>query len=451
MDRLPSEILNEIVNYLFVRDLNSMRLVSRRVSATANIFKFRAIHVRVSRKGLNNLLNISRQSHLAQCVREITYPFNRLALVKSSNLHNYRPIGKYDRVEMAINLAKKFFHWYMKKYVAQIELEESGECVRALETAFSRMPIIKVIVPGYNNFVIGREFNSWRKTLNGEERDHIYRYCDERSWWKILEPIEEGEGKALKASTDLISIMQRLQLKLDSFEFRIASSWLRLGVFDNNSELWGYASLFRNVTCLSVCISTPDLLDDLEGIEKVSKEGQLHKFLSIAPNLRKLSFAIECEKIEKYLRLSISAFRKRVFPLLDILGRDHVWKYLHTVSLKLPCMRLEEIVGFLGRHESTLDCLHLKSPILLNGTWRELLDFLREKLHLKDFKIVSPGEIILGEEPELMSYKVGAQLKMKNYVLYEGVPFHPMKQELEENGLDMSEYLIHPRERIGYV
>ncbi|KAL7274921.1 hypothetical protein RUND412_002143 [Rhizina undulata] len=334
-----------------------------------------------------------------------------------------------------------YFHWYMEKYDAQIELEESGECVRALEAAFSRMPIIRVIVPSHNKFVILSEFNYWLKTLNDKESlRRITGWASDHWWSDVLQPIEEGEGEALDASMDLISIAHRLGLKLDSSEFGIASCWIRIGVFDNNSALWGYTSLFQNITCLSLCITTTEWLKDLEGIEIVSKEGQLYKFLSIAQILRKLSLTIECVKIQQFLHLASPAFGERVFPLLDILGRDHAWKCLHTVSLKLPCMRLEEIVGFLGRHESTLKSLHLHLPILLNGTWRKLLDFLREQLHLTNFEIMTPGEILspVGMSPAIVIYKADEQIRMKNYVLHEGVPFPFTKQELEENGLDIS-------------
>ncbi|KAL7271671.1 hypothetical protein RUND412_005547 [Rhizina undulata] len=386
MDRLPSEILQEIVSYLFASDLDSMHLVSRRFST------------------IDNLLNISQQPHLAQCVREITYPFDRLAPVEldQSNYIMYVAAPK--------KLAKEFFHWYIEKYVAQIELEASEECLRALETAFSRMPIIKVIVPSYDSFVMRREFKSWLKTLNDEARRIVCEVGD-NCWWKILEPIAD-EGQALDAFGDPIGTAHSLGLKLDSFECGIAKSWFGVG-------LW---------------------VMDLEEMDKGAKEG-LHKFLSIAQSLRKLSLTIETTTSQKFLKLAVSIYGDPVFPLLDILGRDHVRKYLHTFSLKFPCICFEEIVEFLGRHASTLKCLHLESPSILNGTWRELLDFLREQLHLTDFKIVSPGEIFTIWGPKLMIYKVYAQLRMKNYVLHKGAPFPFTKQELEKNGKDMKKHL----------
>ncbi|KAL7269584.1 hypothetical protein RUND412_007747 [Rhizina undulata] len=436
MDRLPSEILQEIVSYLFASDLDSMRLVSRRFSAIANIFKFRSLRVRVSRKELDNLLNISQQPHLAKCVREITYPFDRLASVELDQSSD----GILEKFWIVKVLAKQFFHWCMEKYVAQIELEVSEECLRALETAFSRMPNIKVIVPSYNTFVMRSKFKSWLNTLNNEERG-VTSWESDDFWWEVLLPIA-NKYQALDAFEDPMETAHSVELKLDSFECGIASCWLGVGVFGNKSEFWDWASLFQNLICLSLCITTMDWFEDLQEMDKGSKEG-LHKFLSISQTLRKLSLTIECAKRQKFLELAAAGpyFGDFAFPLLDILGRDHVRKCLHTFSLKFPSIRFEEIVEFLGRHASTLKCLHLQSPTLLNGTWRGLLDFLREQLHLTDFKIVSPGEILPGEEPKLMIYKVYAQRRMKNYVLHEGAPFPFTKQELEKNGKDMSKYL----------
>ncbi|KAL7266878.1 hypothetical protein RUND412_010556 [Rhizina undulata] len=116
MNRIPNKILQEIVSNLPASDLGSVRLVSQRFSAAANIIKFRSLRVRVTRKGLDNLLNISRQLDLAQCVREITYPFDRLTLVTSPCLemdvthHLYRsPLGKVK------DLARGFYWWYRGK------------------------------------------------------------------------------------------------------------------------------------------------------------------------------------------------------------------------------------------------------------------------------------------------------------------------------------------------
>ncbi|KAL7276576.1 hypothetical protein RUND412_000418 [Rhizina undulata] len=439
MDRLSNEILQEIVSYLFASDINSIRLVNRRFSATANIFKFRALHVRISRKGLDNLLNISRQPELAQCVREITYPLGRLSPARGPTFDD-----EADEFESPMTaspksaqerLKEEFIKWHMERYCTQIELEESGECVRTIETALSRMSNIRDITSGYNNSSMRTELEIWQETFPNMDS------AINSDFW--LEPIEEGEEQALKTTLDLIITSHRLGIKLDSFDFIIAAGWLRLGIFYNNSELWGCASLFKNLTCLSVFIMTMELDSsiDLEGMENMFKKGHLHKFLALAPNLRKLALVIEGFHPEELFFSPSTGFKKPVFSLLDVLGRSHVWNRLHSFHLQFTSMILEELVKFLGRHAETLRCLSLQSPVLLVGTWRELLDFLKERLHITDFEIESPCEDLGDEMDHSRVYNADAQRRMENYVLRGGAPFPPTKQELEESGWDISTFL----------
>ncbi|KAL7266049.1 hypothetical protein RUND412_011419 [Rhizina undulata] len=155
MDDLPTEILLEIMRYLFGPDLGSLRLINHKFSAAATIVRFRALHVRVTRRGLDNLLNVSRKPELAQ---------GKLPHFGSGH---YRSVsGEKERLE------KAFFDWYGNNYMAQIRLEDSGECIRTLETALSRMPFIRAIIPGNekNIFSTRLEFESWCITLTKEEK-----------------------------------------------------------------------------------------------------------------------------------------------------------------------------------------------------------------------------------------------------------------------------------------
>ncbi|KAL7272692.1 hypothetical protein RUND412_004488 [Rhizina undulata] len=451
MDGLSNQIMQEIVSHLCSSDIDSVRLVSRKFSAIANIFKFRALRVRISRKGFDSILNISRHPELAQCVREITYPFGHLSPIEE--LHSTNE----DRVDTGIrrlaHSVSMFFEWYnyREKFAVQIELEESGECVHTLQTVLLRMPNVRAIKLGNCDLrcILRNEFKNWRKMLTHTE-SAFFDQWDHDYWWNVLLLLqeEEGEERALKTVMDLINTTHRLGVKLDIFEFNISWGWLGLGIFHNNSVLWDCVSLFMSLTCLSVCIPTQGMYQNPKGLKETAKEGQLHRFLSFTPNLRKLSLAVQISlNISGPLYLFTGPEIKSLsISLLDILGHGHVWKYLHTFHLELPCIILEELVEFLRRHARTLKSLHLQiKPLILDSmSWRELLDFLKERLHIMDFEIVSPGEILFDghRNPRFMRYKVNAQLRMKNYVLHGGTPFPPTKQELKENGWDIFEYYL---------
>ncbi|KAL7266178.1 hypothetical protein RUND412_011284 [Rhizina undulata] len=204
MNALPVEVLQEIASYLFGSDLISLRLINHKLSAIANIFKFRALHVRVTRRALDNLLNVSRQPELARCVREITYPYRRLAPMQNPWYSSFDcpfdpevDFTAYNWFLGAWRLMTMFCELYHKKYVTQIELEDSGECVRTLETALSRMANIRAIILGHkthDNFSIRFEFEKWLETLPYADSSNVRDYTHKFKMWEhTMEPTEGKE------------------------------------------------------------------------------------------------------------------------------------------------------------------------------------------------------------------------------------------------------------------
>ncbi|KAL7272463.1 hypothetical protein RUND412_004736, partial [Rhizina undulata] len=429
MDELPVEMLHQIVSYLSGRDLNPLRLVNRTLSAVASIFKFRALHVRVTRSGLDYLLHVSRQPELARCVREITYPYEHLALMENPRvdfLDSCLDPTAFSQVE---RFATMFFDWYTDNYVAQMELEDSGECVRTLESALSRMANIRAIVPGHNNFSICFEFEKWCRTLSATDKAYV-----------------QGEKQAMKAVMDLVKTTHRLRFMLDRFERGVSGIWG--GFLSEDSDLWNCASLFQNLTSVNVCITTLNTSEDTGALMKEAAEGRIYKFLTFAPNLKTLSLAIiKC--CNNYLILpGIHRVEVPRINLLDVLGRGYVWKNLHTVNLDLPPIRLEDLVGFLGRHAMTLKCLRLCCGLLPNGTWREVMDFLKERLHLMDLKLDYIRENRRDAGGVRKVYSVDAERKMIDYILRGGAPFPPTsRMECYENGWDTEAYSIEDSEK----
>ncbi|KAL7273241.1 hypothetical protein RUND412_003926 [Rhizina undulata] len=219
MDAFSAEILQEIVSYLFGSDLNSLRLVNHHLSAAATIFKFQALHVRKTRRGLENLLSVSRQRELARYVREITYPYGYLVPMP----------GGLESSASSGNMSPKtrFLDWYNSSYVAQIELENSGECIPTLETALSKMGNIRAIIPGhYESEAHDALYGRWLSTLTETEMDFVPRHRSQmfhlvlHSHCDMLQ--EEVKEAATKAFIDLINTMDRLRFKLDKFGSRDA-------------------------------------------------------------------------------------------------------------------------------------------------------------------------------------------------------------------------------------
>ncbi|KAL7271184.1 hypothetical protein RUND412_006076 [Rhizina undulata] len=178
-------------------------------------------------------------------------------------------------------------------------------------------------------------------------------------------------------------------------------------------------------------------------IETVTNKGQLYKFLSSAPNVRKLFLGIGEWEAEKVLFLRSLNLENPVLSLLDILGSSHVWKHLHSFYLEFPLIVSKDLMEFLGRHTRTLECLILDSSMLLNNTLRDLLDFVKEQLDITRLEINSPSYFVREHGSiEFRMYDCIEECRMQNYVLSGGEPFLPTARELE-NGRNMPKYLGH--------
>ncbi|KAL7273934.1 hypothetical protein RUND412_003181 [Rhizina undulata] len=192
-----------------------------------------------------------------------------------------------------------------------------------------------------------------------------------------------------------------------------------------------------NLTSVDVSITSAlNTLGDIGTIKKYTKEGLFFKFISLSPNLRILSLWIDYGLFEGYEDEIIPAT-----SLLDILGHDHIRKYLQTFHLSFPHINAADLVEFLGRYARTLKFLRLWCTPL-NNTWREILDCPKERLDLTDLDLDYSGKRIVdrfgGQREWVLLFD--DQARMKDYVLHRGTPFLPTEMEFDNPGMDMQEF-----------
>ncbi|KAL7267964.1 hypothetical protein RUND412_009433 [Rhizina undulata] len=414
MEGLPAEILQEIVGHLSTDDLDSVRLVNHELSAAANVFKYRTLRVPVSRKGLDHLY-VSQQPALANCVREIFYPWGHLppvAFPASGDLTEYNlPLWKLMKV---IQKGYDFVKWYNKMYTTQTELEDSGESVAALEAALSRMSNIRVLQPGFCLDHPGDEFDKWRGTLTGTGSGNNDIDWNLIKWDYVIYPksTKDCEARVTKHILDLINVSYRVGLKPHG-----------IGSITGESP---------NLTSLTFLLYEPEEFGnyvDARGFKKMFEEGRLQNFLSSATNLQYLSLG---------LGLSNSLDLIYSFSLLDIFGHTRIWKYLRTfdfISFNTP-INVMDLANLLRSHSETLETLSLNLETIFGGTCRELLDILKEKLHLTKFDISFNQKRFLNDEKPYFD-KLWDQTEA--YVLHGGPGFPPTEMELEEERLNSSD------------
>ncbi|KAL7266984.1 hypothetical protein RUND412_010447 [Rhizina undulata] len=359
MERLPAEILQEIVGHLSGDDLDSVRLVSRELSGVANLFKFRTLRVPLSRKGLKHLLFVSQQPALAYCVREIIYPWGYLPPVAEYELFEL-PYTKFARI-----LAK----WYNKKlYTTQTKLEDSRECVAALEAALPR-----------SLDSVRDAFDKWRGIQIGIRRRAIIDMEWDIVWVHAfsIRETEDSKVRGAKQILDLIEVSNRVGLKPQSLA--IGSSFTSefefpalLSTFfaDNSGVLRNCAPLIENLTSLSLDLYVPYqsiYYTFVDGLEIIINGGHLHKFLSLAKNLRFLSLKINFRTYEPVLD------ETRQLSLLDIFGNNYIWRSLRILHFRAAnaIIDVQDLVNILKRHSGTLDTLSLDVFSLSGGAFKD--------------------------------------------------------------------------------
>ncbi|KAL7273630.1 hypothetical protein RUND412_003505 [Rhizina undulata] len=518
MKNLPAEILQEIVGLLFGDDLDSVRLVSRELSGVATEFKYRTL-----------------------CV-SIIYPWGYLPPVREWNSPRLSATKYGSSLDIAkvMEVARIFVKWYNKNlYTTQTKLEDSGECVAALEAAFLRMSNIRVLQPFFCqclNSVRGA-FDKWRRIQTG-----IKRRCIIDMEWNVVWNLalyawqtQDSETRGTKHILDLIDVSYRVGLKPEGLAIGpsiTSESPVLLSTFfaDNSRVLQFCAPLFGNLTSLSLCLDGPYQLKNyttFDGLEKTIKEGRLHKTPIASPiciwqqlhlenihtfdlrtpdaiidvedlvnvlrrisgnldtlsldvfslsggtwrdhcaplienltslslylrggpykskdytNLESLEKAIEASRLYTFLSSALNlrflSLRIRFcdiwdvreppsLSLLDIFGNACVWKYLHTLHFRAShtIIDVKELVDVLRGHSATLDTLTLDVDSLSGGTCRDLLDTLKEQVHLAKFYLKFYRDT-------LRPYYSRVEFdQMIAYVLHQGPAFPPTEKELED-------------------
>ncbi|KAL7266881.1 hypothetical protein RUND412_010555 [Rhizina undulata] len=393
---ISAEILHEILSYLSAKDLGSMRLVNHYFESAAKEHYFRTIRVRLTEAGLAKLQHISHQPELARCVRHLMYPYKRL-----------EPLDHPPDTSDSSSATDGTWPW-TKYYRKQTALEESGVFTEALKFALSQMHNLREITvnsKGDKCELHGREWPDYSITGFRIESCHDLEFLS-------------GVFKELMAAASQANI--RLD-KLSTYPM-----WHR--VFTDNFEVLWCTPLFQNLTSLSVFFCTNMTAADYGAMNEDVYEGRIFKFLSSAPRLRRLGLGLQWRP-RKYL----GAFLERpILPLLKILGDNHVWNYLETFFFHGPPINAEDLMNFFARHVTTLKTFGLLQPHLATGTWRGVLDFIKEEpnLCLENFILIGPSESSSQGE-ERCYYEEHEKARMADYVLRGGPPFPLTEAELE--------------------
>ncbi|KAL7274941.1 hypothetical protein RUND412_002135 [Rhizina undulata] len=431
MNVVPTEILREILSYIPEKDLRPARLVSRFFRNAATERYFHTFRVpKTFEDAASKLLHISRRPELARCVRHIIYAHQPLP----PRLHRRSRSTELDEAELAELDAARGIGWSDSRGKQIAASGEYCDFAKVLEFALcSRMVNVREITTGWNGLREGHggfAASEWPENVIVGGRDcntNTHTHTRSRRYFDPAHGVREEDS--LGAFNEIITAASRARTRLN----KLSMPATYRGILTDNPEiLWRCAPLLQNLTALSVYFSsTLPHSQNYSALHQDAEDGRIFKFLSSAPRLKYLALGLEWRP-QKHDH-DIVNHLDPVIPLHKIFGDEYVWAHLETFLFNGQPIHEEELLHFLARHAGTLKSLGLFRPHLRTGTWRGVLDFLKEQ-RLRELALVAPSEEHV--HARIRSY-VGwndgdSRRRMVEYVLNGGKPFPLVEAEWRE-------------------
>ena len=164
MEKLPLELLQQVLQYLPRSDLPSVRLSTRTLVAAAEPFLYHTIPLWIERQSLEALIGISEHPRLSQCVKEIV--FSPLRFIEHEDRSLYQAEMRDALEHRSASLSSQILHLehYLSSPKLQLEHHMAAyDCFRAgqsylaansldvkvLSHAFGKLPHFKSLVVDY--------------------------------------------------------------------------------------------------------------------------------------------------------------------------------------------------------------------------------------------------------------------------------------------------------------
>ena len=164
MEKLPPELLRQVLQYLPRSDLPGVRLSTRTLVAAAEPFLFHTIPLWIERQSLEALIGISEHPRLSQCVKEIV--FSPLRFIEHEDRSLYQAEVS-DALEIrSVSLRSQILHLehhqssqklHLEHHMAAYDSFRAGQSyltansldVKILSHAFGKLPHFRSLVVDY--------------------------------------------------------------------------------------------------------------------------------------------------------------------------------------------------------------------------------------------------------------------------------------------------------------
>lgn len=384
LERLPRELLHDIVGRLPRQDLFCTRLVSKSFATAAASALFQTIPVWLGLKSLKKFEAISEHPQLSQYVKEIV--FSPLRFIDHGSAQQYRDQARNLASHQSSLTSVEHVAAYETYINAQRRLSSQGIDSKILIEGMKRLPQLSTITLDFLNFNIGcSELMSAFGTLKSGLS--LTYDCEH------LLPLIFGAMVASKAKIKTFKLGEHEEFRRDSLQGfdtecsllesldlaqvgertrpRTISSEALFNTFYLADEPMGRKTL-GNLRALEIS-SIETNID--HGGELKETMMAIRQIIRLSPNLEKVTLGEISDKVSGEMP-----------SLIGVFG-----------SIKLQCLqkldmynyesKIDDMVHFFCRHAATLAEIRFGWMTLKGGDWSSLLTRLREVkfLQLKHF------------------------------------------------------------------
>ena len=175
MDKLPPELLRQLLQYLPRSDLPSVRLLTRTLAVEAEPFLFHTIPLWIELKSLEALTSISEHPRLSQYVKEVEFSPLRFIEHEDRSLYQagVRDSLEYQPASLSSHILRLGHHMaaYDSFRAGQHYLATNSSDVKVLSHAFGKLPQFRsLVVDPFSMFAAIRLYNAF-----GESDSKAYK------------------------------------------------------------------------------------------------------------------------------------------------------------------------------------------------------------------------------------------------------------------------------------
>lgn len=388
MDSLSPEVIREIVHHLDDKlDIGQFRLVQRTFAELGRESLFNCLYVQPSQHSLSRLLEIARRPSCAQYVRTIALSVDAMKVML------WRPFTEQVGSKDIDHLDYRTLIVFRALVNECQEFQQSSDYAAMLSASFSRFPRLSKIclrevspsAPSHSEAVTLMD-----RYAHAVDPPHFHG-----SW---------GEKDHLRAFSALIDAAYFAGITLSSFT---TNGLIDQALFDNRTLLSRAAAVFRNCRVLKLLFCGEEPPPAVYGCPLAPRilENSLFDVLSPARALEELT-----------VEFSACPMAGRGGALFtNIFGTQHVWPMLQDVNLGAIDLPYEELLAFLERHKATLRGFSVTCCDLMNGSWCDIMIFLKANLTLERLEL---DDTLVDERRRV--YSSGDAEMMVDYVLHGG-------------------------------